>query len=101
MSSSSASGASRHTVPLGMLARQGVPGDCHLQKVGIVARVTFEPGRLTGPRAGVKDLDEHVRRWQARVRRSGDRLKRFEAWMPRTELIFPHVDDAEGPLVTS
>ena len=67
---------------------------CHLQQVGIVVRFAFEPGRLAGPCAGVEDLDERIWRWQARVKRSGDL---FEARMPRAELIFPHMDDAEGP----
>ena len=74
-----------------------MPGDCHMQEAGIVVRITFEPGRLVGPRAGVEDLDEHVWRWQARVRRSGDSHNLVEARMPRTELVFPKVDDMEGP----
>ena len=65
-----------------------------MQEVGIVVRVTLEPGRL---RARVKDLDEHVWRWQVRVRRGGDGRDLIKARTPRAELVVPEVDDAEGP----
>ena len=56
-----------------------MPGDRGLQEVGVVVRVRFKPLRPAGPRAGVKQLDEHARGWQGGMHRCGDGLQTSQA----------------------